>query len=332
MIYMTKNEGSNMDVLVMVPFKEHHMEQIREAAGPDANVVQKLFKGMMFKEMQEALRTYEVIIGEPAPRLLMADDVVVKWIQSTWAGVDIYTRSPYGFPKGMMLTNVAGAAYGHTISQYVVGQILAITQNLGEYAKNQATMAWKDLGPNMSLEGTNVLIFGTGDLGSHVAHRLSGFDVASITGVCRDTSKPREGFDRLVTLPKAEFLLKDADVVINCLPSSPETTRYLGARRLRMMKPGSVLVNVGRGDFIDCDALVSVLNEGLLRGAALDVTDPEPLPLKHGLWRNRRCLITPHVAGGAFGKSQKTEDNIAAICCENLRRYVAGEPLTHRVF
>lgn len=321
-----------MDILVMVPFKEHHMAQIREAAGPGANVVQKQFKGPMFREMLDALRTYEVVIGEPPARLLSGDDVTVKWVQSTWAGVDAYTRNPYGFPEGMMLTNVAGDAYGHIVSQFAVGQILSITQNLGTYAKCQATMAWRSQGPVMTLEGTRVLVFGAGDLGSHVAKRLSGFDVARITGVCRDASKKREWFDELVTLPRAESLLGESDVIVGCLPSAQETTRYLNERRLRMIKEGAVLVNVGRGDFIDCDALARVLSEGRLRGAALDVTDPEPLPLKHALWRNQRCLITPHASGGAFGKSDRTEDLIAQVVCDNLRRYVAGEELTHRVY
>lgn len=321
-----------MDILVMVPFKEHHMQQIREAAGPGANVVQMQFKDTMFREMQEALRTYEVVIGEPPARLLMADDVAVKWVQSTWAGVDVYTRSRFGFPTGVMLTNVAGDAYGHIVSQFAVGQILALTQNIGLYAKTQASMSWRSQGPVMSLEGTNVLIFGAGDIGIHVAKRLSGFDVASITGVCRDTSKPREGFDKLVKLPSAEFELASADIVVGCIPSDPETTHWFNERRLRLIKHGSVLVNVGRGDFIDCDALARVLTEGCLRGAALDVTDPEPLPLKHALWRIPNCLITPHAAGGAFGKCDGTEDKIAQVVCDNLRRYVAGEELTHRVF
>ena len=321
-----------MNVLVMVPFQERHMQQIREAAGEGARVDQILFKDTMFREMQEALRTYDVIIGEPPARLLMGDDVTVKWVQSTWAGVDIYTRSPYGFPKEMMLTNVAGTAYGHIVSQFAVGQILALTQNIAGYAKAQATMQWHSLGPVMSLEGANVLIFGAGDLGASVAKRLKSFDVAKITGVCRNTAEPREGFDELVTLPKAEFCLGSSDVVVGCLPSARETTKYFGERRLRMLKKGSILVNVGRGDFIDCDALARVLSDGHLRGAALDVTDPEPLPLKHALWRNQRCLITPHSAGGAFGKCDKTEDLIAEICCDNLRRYRVGEELTHRVY
>ena len=308
------------------------MQQIREAAGEGARVDQVLFKDTMFKELMEALRTYDVIIGEPPARLLAGDDVTVKWVQSTWAGVDIYTRSPYGFPKGMMLTNVAGTAYGHIVSQFAVGQILSLAQNLGNYARVQATTRWKSLGPVMSLEGTNVLIFGTGDLGSCVAKRLKGFDVGKITGVCRNVDEPREGFDELVSLPSAEFKLGSSDVVVGCMPSTRETAHYFGERRLRMLKEGSILVNVGRGDFIDCDALARVLSDGRLRGAALDVTDPEPLPMKHALWRNQRCLITPHAAGGAFGKCDRTEDLIAEICCDNLRRYRTGKELTHRVY
>lgn len=340
-----------MNVVVFVPFNEGHMARIREAAGPDANVVQvladrdksgavggkkvPLAPGMQRAALppnpvEEALQTADVVIGEPHPSLLSAD-LPLKWIQMTWAGTDLYTRKDNLLPEGVTLTCVAGAAYGHVISQYVVGQILGITQNLAAYVRQQPTKAWHDLGQNMSLEGARVLVYGAGDIGSHVAKRLSGFDVARITGVCRDASKPREWFDDLVTLPRAESLLPETDVVVCCLPNSPETAGYFGERRLRLMKQGSVLVNVGRGNFIDGEALDRVLNDGHLRGAALDVTDPEPLPLAHPLWRNERCVITPHISGGAFGHSVGTEERICRVCCDNLRRYRAGEPLTHRV-
>ena len=86
-------------------------------------------------------------------------------------------------------------------------------------------------------------------------------------------------------------------------------------------------MNVGRGNFIDCMALADILAEGKIRGAALDVTDPEPLPKGHPLWHEPRCSIVPHQAGGAFGKSDETEDRICDVCCTNLAHYLAGEPL-----
>ena len=322
-----------MKVLVIVPFKEDHMARIREAAGPDSTVEQLVVKNPkpFDTSLRDAIMQAEVVIGEPPLKLLHSEGIPVKWVQMTWAGTDMYTDTVSGFPEGMVLTNVAGAAYGHIMSQYVVGQILAITQNLGMYARQQLTTSWTDLGENMTLEGANVLIYGAGDIGQCVAKRLSGFDCARITGVCRDTEKPRPHFDELVSLQRAEFLLPQADVVVGCIPNAPQTKRYFNDRRLRLIKQGGVLVNVGRGNFVDGEALNNVLSEGLLRGAALDVTDPEPLPHNHPLWRNPRCLITPHVSGGAFAHSEGTEERICEICCDNLRRYRAGEELAHRV-
>lgn len=97
------------------------------------------------------------------------------------------------------------------------------------------------------------------------------------------------------------------------------------------MKPDAVLVNVGRGNFVDCDALAEVLAAGHLRGAALDVTSPEPLPAGHPLWQEPRCVITPHVAGGSLGRNPQTEDNLCAICCRNLQALVSGGQFINRM-
>lgn len=280
-------------------------------------------------QMRNYLSKADVVFGEPAPSLLL-ERTPVRWVQMTWAGTDLYTRGSVPFPEGVRLTNVAGAAYGHIISQYILGQIIAIMQNFPTYVRQQETETWRCAGPVGSLDGTKTLIFGTGDIGICTVRRLMGFDV-DIVGVCRDVSRPREGFARLVTLDNAEKCLEEADIVINCLPNTDETAGYLDERRLRLMKDSAILVNVGRGNFIDCMALAKVLSEGHLRGAALDVTDPEPLPVGHPLWHQPRCVITPHEAGGAFGKSDGTEDRICDVCCDNLRRYLTGEPLAHVV-
>jgi phosphoglycerate dehydrogenase-like enzyme len=182
----------------------------------------------------------------------------------------------------------------------------------------------------MSLEGARVLIFGAGDLGGLTAKRLQGFDV-HCTGVCRNVEQPRPHFERLVTLFEAEALLGESDVLVNCLPNTDETMGWLDERRLLLMKKGAILANVGRGNFVDCDALARVLAQGHLRGAALDVTEPEPLPKGHPLWQEPRCFITPHQAGGSFGKSAGTEERICQAACVNLRHFVSGEALEHVV-
>ncbi len=315
-------------ILVTVPFRPHHMEKLRAVAGNAAELTQTDAPAGS-ERMRELLAESDAVIGEPSPRLL-AEGTPIRWVQMTWAGTDLYTRGSIPFPKNVRLTNVAGAAYGHIISQYVVGQILSLMQNLPTYVRQQECRTWKGAGAVLSLEGANVLIFGAGDLGACTAKRLVGFDVHCV-GVCRNTAQKREHFDELVTLDEADGRLSAADVVINTLPNTPQTAGYLNERRLRSMRDNAILVNVGRGNFVDCEALARVLAEGHLWGAALDVTDPEPLPSEHRLWKEPRCVITPHEAGGAFGKNPGTEDRICDVCCKNLRHFLADEPLEHVV-
>lgn len=316
-------------VLVMVPFRPHHMERLRNAAAGRATLTQVPGRQIGEEELRPLLAQSDVVIGEPSPALL-AEGTPVRWVQMTWAGSDLYTQGEVPFPANTHLTNVAGSAFGHIISQFVVGQILSIAQDFPLYARQQERELWAWSGPVTSLEEATVLVFGAGDIGSHTAKRLSGFDCHCV-GVCRDTSVARIHFERLVTLDEAEVELPRTDVVVNCLPNTCETAQWLDERRLRLMREGSILVNVGRGNFIDCNALARVLAEGRLRGAALDVCDPEPLPQGHPLWHEPRCFITPHTAGGSFGKCATTEERICDICCENLARWLDGRELTHVV-
>lgn len=316
-----------VNVVVLVPFNDKQMEQIRKAAGQEAFVTQYA-DGLEGEELSRALADAEVVIGEPDAKIL-SESEGIKLLQMTWAGTDKYTRSQYPFPKGAALCNAVGG-FGHIISQHVVGEILAITMNLAGYRDLQLKGEWGDLGGNMSLDGAKVLVFGAGNIGSECARRLAGFDCESITGVCRNAGEKREWFDRLVTLDQAEMLLSESDVVICALPSTTETSGYFSEERLMLMKPGAVLINVGRGDFIDNDALARVLADGHLRGAALDVTCPEPLPSDHPLWSEPRCLITPHCSGGSF-RHPGTAQRICDIACENLRRLNANEALINQV-
>ena len=320
--------SDHLRILVIEPFSPRHMDLLGQAAGAEATLTQ-IPRDTPDDELRQLLAKTDVVIGEPNPALL-AEDTPVRWVQMTWAGTDYYTRSPIPFPAGVHLTNVAGIAFGHIISQYVVGQILALAQNLPTYVRQQREELWADAGPVLSLEGAHVLVMGAGDIGSCTAKRLSGFGCHCV-GVCRNTEQERPYFERLVTLSDAEAELSQADVVINCLPNTEATEHWLDERRLRTMRQGSILVNVGRGNFVDCMALARVLAEGRLRGAALDVTEPEPLPQGHPLWQEPRCVITPHKAGSSFGRCPQTEDLICEVCCDNLRRFVEGRELTHIV-
>jgi phosphoglycerate dehydrogenase-like enzyme len=165
------------------------------------------------------------------------------------------------------------------------------------------------------LEGQTVVIVGHGSIGRALEARLSPFGVRVI-GVSRHG---RDGSQPVSALPD---LLPTADVVVDLLPLTPETEKLVSRDFLARMKPGSLFVNAGRGATVDTEALLDALRAGRV-SAALDVTEPEPLPADHPLWRAPNVLITPHIAGATarwFPRGYR-------FAGEQLRRYVAGQPL-----
>lgn len=250
----------------------------------------------------------------------------LKWLQTWSAGADAYLK-PGVLPEGAMLTSAIGA-YGPSVSEHMLAMLLALQTHLPRYRDLQRTGCADDLGSPQSLRGTTVLVLGAGDIGSSFAVLCKALGAGRILGVRRDLTKPSPGVDELHALTEVDSLLPLANVVAMALPRSPETDRLMDARRLDLMRPDAILLNAGRGTAVDCDALAIVLAAGRLWGAGLDVTDPEPLPHGHPLWTEPRALLTPHVAGG--NQLESTRSAFVAIALENLRRYLAGEPLRNR--
>lgn len=272
------------------------------------------------EDRQTEIETAEVIIGEPTLEEL-AGARNLKWLQMTWAGADRYLKG--GFPKGVALTTASGA-FGETISEHALAMLLSLCRRLPAYK------SWKDMGSEKQLSGATALIFGCGDIGGEIAKRLKAFGVRTV-GVCRNPRRARPNFDILTTLSCAEAFFEEADFILCAMPHNGETEGYFNAQRLSALKDEAVLVNVGRGSFIDTAALTKLLQEGKFFGVGLDVVDPEPLPLNHVLWEMPNVIVTPHVAGVSFGHLRSTEDKIWQICRENIRRYLAGEPLINQV-
>lgn len=334
-------------ILVIEPFNSKHIEKISAAAGSDFEVEQILANGSsktgtLFTsidkaaqntKLKNALKEAEIVVGIPSPELLQNPEENcpnLKFVQMTWAGADIYTRNVLPFPKGVLLANASGA-YGMTISQFVICQILSLMLNFKDYHKQQENKIWEKRAPILSLENARVLIFGAGDIGTQTARRLTGFNCYTV-GVCRNTSKPRQFFNELCTLDEAEKFIPQADVIVCCIPNTDETAGYMDSRRLNLMKQNSVIVNVGRGNFIDCLSLDEVLKGGKIWGAALDVTNPEPLPPDHPLWENSRCIITPHTSGVGFGHLEATVDLLCNVACENIELYVNNQNIKNRIY
>ncbi len=273
------------------------------------------------------LENAEILIGQPTPAMI-AKAAKLRWIQFSMSGVDTYMK-PGIIPEHVQVTNVTGA-FGQAISEHMVGCTLMLMKKLHLYVRNMTEHVWADRGTVETPEGAVVLVLGMGDIGGNYAKRMKALG-SYVIGVRRaDAAKPDYCDELYLSSDEViDSLLPRADVVALAMPGTAATCRMFDDRRLSLMKPGSMLLNVGRGNAVDCDALAAALKTGTPGCASIDVTDPEPLPADHPLWDCENCLITPHISG--FYHLRRTYEKIAAIFAENLRRYGAGEPLLHTV-
>jgi phosphoglycerate dehydrogenase-like enzyme len=238
----------------------------------------------------------------------------LKVIQTLTAGVENFL--PY-VPDGVVLCNAAGVHDAST-AELAVALMLASGRHLDEFARAQPDGRWAPIF-GRALADQRVLIVGYGNIGAAIERRLAGFEVSSITRVAR---RARSGPPVVHAIDELDRLLSEADVVVVIAPHTPQTDGLISAPQLARMPDGALLVNVARGRLVDTDALVAETSSGRLR-AALDVTEPEPLPADHPLWRIPGVLISPHVGGASSAFFPRADRLIAA----QLRRFAAGEEL-----
>lgn len=234
----------------------------------------------------------------------------LKVVQLTSAGAERVI--PY-LPGNVTLCNARGAHDAAT-AEWTVGVIVAHLRSLPRFTTAQAEGRW-DFALSESVAGKHVLIVGYGSIGSAVERRLAGWEV-TLERVAR-TAKPG-----VLGIEDLHTALPRADVVVILLPVTDETRQLVNADFLASMQDGALLVNAARGVIVDTDALLKELNSGRIR-AALDVTDPEPLPPGHPLWNAPGLLLTPHVGGAV----RQARERVNAIVRAQLARYAAGQPL-----
>lgn len=295
-------------------------------------VLEKSDEVLFFADYDELRRSpvrdeIEVLMGEPSPDILQ-DMKGLKWLQMTWAGVDIYTEKE-AFPPGVKLTNASGA-FGRIISEYILAGILTMYRRLPEYRDQMRDGGWQAVPGERTLEGKTALILGAGDIGCETARKLRAFDV-KVLGIRRIVREKPKYFDGIYTMDSLDELLPQAALVIACLPGTEKTRGLLSKERLLRMKKDAFLVNVGRGSLIDLQELMEVLEQGHLSGVLLDVLGQEPLPADHPLRQMERVMLTPHISGISWGDIPETREKILDIFCENLRRFRKGERLMNLV-
>jgi D-3-phosphoglycerate dehydrogenase len=232
----------------------------------------------------------------------------IRWVQLPSAGVERWVDR---IDRERQWTTAA-PAFGRSVAEHALALMLAGTRHLHEFAR---TTTWTR--PDIKeLAGATVAIVGTGAIGRALIELLEPFrvEVLAVTRSGRDGTLPVERLGEL--LPRAHF-------VVIAAPATAASRHLIGADELAAMREDAWLVNVSRGTLVDTDALVAALRGGSIAGAALDVTDPEPLPDGHPLWTEPHALITPHVANPDVTLMR----DLAGLVGEQVRRLTAGEPL-----
>ena len=242
----------------------------------------------------------------------------LKVIQTQTAGVD--NVLPH-LPDGVTLCNARGVHDAST-AELAVGLLIATLRGIPDFVRAQESGHW-GYGRRPALADSTVLVLGAGSIAGALRQRLLPFEV----DVLRVGSRPREDADGVVHGPDdLSELLPQADAVVLLVPLTEATHHLVDARFLARMKDGAVLVNVARGPIVDTHALLAETASGRLL-AALDVTDPEPLPSDHPLWQSPGVLISPHVGGATTAMFPR----VRALLRAQLTRYAAGAPLEHVV-
>ncbi len=309
-----------MNILVQLPLTEEQKEQLHTVA-PNAS-----FHYVKPKEVTEAdVAETEIVIGNVSPQLLTKAPKL-KWVQLNSAGVEGYT--PENLP-GVQITCATGA-YGLALSEHMLGMLLTLMKKLDRYRLAQENRVWQGLGTVRAVRGSTALVVGCGDAGGSFARLLDAMG-AEVAGIRRHGGQPCPHYLRggLYTQDKLDELLPEMDIVACALPGTPDTYHLFNQDRFNRMKQNAYFLNMGRGSSVDHLALTEALNNGKLAGAALDVTEPEPLPADHPLWQAKNVFITPHISGKY--NLPETLDFITEIAAKNLHRYIAGEPLQNQV-
>ena len=315
-----------MNILVICKLQKTDQEEIQKTASASCDFI---FRDHIEDCSKKEIESAEVVFGN-IPTDLVHEFQNTKWLQLGSAGYERFEGIQ--LPEGLILTFAAGG-YGINISEYMIGGVLSILQNFHRIRDNQFRGEWKDEGLGGNITGSVCLIAGTGNIGGEFAKRLKLLGAAKTIGFRRNASICPEFFDEVHPLSRLKEFLPGADIIGTCLPASPQSHQLFDRSMIHSFKKNAVFVNVGRGSAVDLSALCDAITNNQIRGAVLDVTDPEPLPKDHPAWHVRNLIITPHISGGFRENLNPTLENCISLRCvidlflDNLARYQKNEAL-----
>ena len=299
-------------LLILSPEAEKYAELIRREGLHDLEII----AADNVESAATRVTKCNIILGAP----ILVSEVLhlaqqLDWVQSSWAGVDCLCKP--GLRRDYVLTG-AKEVFGSSISEYVLTYLFAFERRVFVMHSNQLNKRWEPLPYRRSHEIT-LGIAGLGSIGRQLARtaRVFGIHVVALNR----SGRYCEDVEKVYTIDKPGGFFERSDYVVLTLPDTTQTRHFINADVLRMMKPSSVLINVGRGMAINEEDLVCALREGLIGGAVLDVFTNEPLAQDNPLWRMPNVYITPHTAAVSF------PEDIIGIFIDNYQRYIKNKSL-----
>jgi phosphoglycerate dehydrogenase-like enzyme len=303
--------------------EEDVMVRDLQSVSPKAKIV-AVNKANVMKEIGDA----DAFIGNVTPAEVRAGKTL-KWVQVMSAGVENVLFMSGGSDlrdSNIVLTNNK-IVQGPEIADHAMAMLLMLSRDLRKYIADDQQENWDGhrFG-GIELNGKTAVVIGVGGIGMQIATRAWAFGM-NVIGVDPE-DKPFSPFLKKVVKPdQLDEVLPQADVVFISTPHTEKSHKMMGAQEFELLKPHSYFVAVSRGGIYDMGGLVKALDSKRLAGAGVDVTDPEPLPKGHALWKFNNVVITPHIAG----RSDKDNERMVGTIKENIKRFVDGKPLVNVV-
>lgn len=307
---MSEPQPTQHKVLILSKFAETYRKLLQEANLPGLDILTP----------DSAPRNCDILFGEPGLiRPALAEQTNLKWVQSTFAGVD-----PLLDPmlrRDYVLTNMRGV-FGRLMSEFVIAYLLLRERKILQRLEAQKHQRWDDTLTG-TLRGKTIGLLGVGSIGAEVARACKFFGM-TVRGYTR-ASELSESVDEYYHGEELLRFAKGLDYLVNILPNTVATRKIVDAGVLAQLPPHALFINVGRGSAVKQDALIESLETGKLAGAVLDVFEAEPLPAGHPFWSAPNTIITCHTSAPSFPVE------ITKVFIENYHRYALGQPLNYQV-
>lgn len=276
--------------------------------------------------LDELLKDAEVIYGYSPPPNVVKRAPKLKWYQTMLAGVDHFL-TPELIKSEIMITNMSGV-HSSPVAEVAITMFMMLAKNAPYFMENKRLGVWDREWEPILIDGLTAGVVGLGNIGRNIARLCHALNMEVLATRRSAKSGDKEEFvDKMYPLADLDEMLPLCDVVFMVLPNTPESKHVLDARRIALLKPSAYIINVGRGLTIDEKAMAEALRDGKIAGVGLDAYEKEPLPKDSLLWQLPNAVLSPHVSG----KMKDYDARTNKIFCDNLRRYVNGQPLRNVV-